>query len=140
MRDFVREGKRQYPIRELALSLVRNNAQKDFLAEIKDLHAYVRDNIRYVRDIRGIETVSAPLITLQVGQGDCDDKAVLLGALLESIGHKTRFMAVGFKPGDLSHVLIQTKIGKRWISLETTEPVPMGWHPPNVRAKMILYN
>jgi len=140
MRRFVVQAKRQYPIRELALSLVSDKHQKDFTGEIRALHKFVRDNIRYVRDIRGIETVSTPAMTLSIGQGDCDDKATLLAALLETIGHKTRFVAVGFQPGQYAHVLVETKIGKRWIPLETTEPVNVGWYPPNVASRMTIYN
>ncbi len=55
----------------------------------KKLHRFVRDNIRYIKDIRDVETVAYPDITLQQGQGDCDDKSVLLASLLESIGHPT---------------------------------------------------
>ncbi len=140
MRQFTRQGKRQYSIRELALSLVRRNGHKDWFGEIRDLHHFVRDKIRYIKDIRGIETLATPEKTLEIGQGDCDDKSVLLATLLESIGHPSRFVAVGFKPGIYSHVLVESKIGNRWIALETTEPVSTGWFPPGVVSRMVVYN
>jgi len=140
MKQFTRTGKRQYPLRELALSLVKRNGHKDWYGEVRDLHAFVRDNIRYVKDIRGVETIATPEITLDIGQGDCDDKSVLLASLLESIGHPTRFVAVGFTPGIYSHVLVETKIGDKWISLETTEQVNVGWFPPGVINRMLMYN
>ncbi len=104
------------------------------------LHRFVRDRIRYVRDVRGVETLHTPLALLQLGQGDCDDKATLLACLLESIGHKTRFAAVGFEPGRLSHVLTEARIGARWCPMETTEPVDMGWYPPGVKSRMVIHN
>lgn len=140
MRQLTREGKRQYSIRDLALSVVRRNGHKDWFGEIRDLHHYVRDRIRYIKDIRGIETLATPEKTLEIGQGDCDDKSVLLATLLESIGHPTRFVAVAFKPGVYSHVLVESKLGKKWISLETTEPVSTGWSPPGVLNRMEVYN
>ena len=140
MRYFVRTGKKDMLVRQKALSIIKNRPQKDFAGEVQDLHKFVRDSIRYVKDIAGVETVQTPDITLEIGQGDCDDKSVLLASLLESIGHPTRFVAVGFRPGHFSHVLIETKIGARWIPLETTEPVPMGWYPPRVRARMEVFN
>lgn len=140
MRQFAREGKRHYPVRELALSLVRNVPAKDWVQEIKNIHAYVRDNIRYVRDIRGIETVATPETTLEIGQGDCDDKSVLVASLLETIGHPTRFVAVGFRPGVFEHVLVETKIGTKWVGVETTENVDLGWFPPRVVNRMQVYN
>jgi transglutaminase-like putative cysteine protease len=140
MRQFTRAGKRHYPLRVLALSLVKHNGHKDWFGEVRDIHAYVRDTIRYVRDIVDIETLATPQNTLEIGQGDCDDKSVLLASMLESIGHPTRFVAVGFTPGNYSHVLVETKIGNKWIALETTEPVNMGWFPPGVVSRMVMHN
>ena len=140
MRQFTRDGKRQYPLRELALSLVKRNGQKDWYGEVRDIHHFVRDRIRYVKDIRGIETLATPEMTLQIGQGDCDDKSVLLATLLESIGHPTRFVALSFYPGNYSHVLVESKIGNKWIALETTEPVETGWFPPGVINRMPMHN
>lgn len=136
----VREGKKQLPIRSLALSLVKNNLQQDWGAEIRDLHAFVRDRIRYVKDIRGVETLHTPVKLLEFGQGDCDDKSILLAALLESIGHPTRFVAVGFRPGNFSHVYVETKIGNKWIGLETTKPWKAGRVPPGVVTRMVQNN
>ena len=95
MRQFVREYKKSLPVRELALSLIRQvPGHKNWVGQIKALHRYVQKRIQYVRDIRGVETIATPLVTIQIGQGDCDDQAVLLAALLESIGHPTRFVAI----------------------------------------------
>lgn len=140
MSRYVKQAKRQYPIRELALSLVQRNGQKDWFGEIRDIHAFVRDNIRYVKDIRGIETLATPEMTLKIGQGDCDDKATLLAALLEAVGHPTRFVALAFSPDQFAHVLVETKLGKKWIPLETTEPVEPGWYPPRVVNRMVVWN
>lgn len=140
MRRLVREGKKNPLVRQTAVELTRGMRQKDWRGEIKTLHAFVRDKIRYIRDIKGVETLHTPERVLENEQGDCDDKSLLLAALLESIGHPTRFIAVGFQPGKFSHVLVESKIGDKWISLETTEPVEMGWKPPRVANAMIVYN
>jgi len=106
------------------------------------LYRFVRDSIRYVQDVNEIETVQEPQKTLEFGAGDCDDKATLLAALLESIGHPTRFVAIGFEPGIFSHVYVESRIGDSWVAMETTEPVEMGWEPdPSlIRARMVHYN
>lgn len=90
-----------------------------------------------MRDIRGVETLHTPEVLLKQQAGDCDDKSVLLAALLESIGHVTRFVAVGFLPGVYSHVLVEVLLGGEWVPLETTEPVEVGWYPANVRERMV---
>lgn len=140
MRSLTRANKANIRIREKALSLTEGLDQKDWPGEIKRLHKYVRDNIRYIRDVRGVETLAIPEITMQIGQGDCDDKSLLLASLLESIGHPTRFVAVGFHPGKYSHVYVETKLGKKWVGLETTEPVEAGWQPKGVVNRMVVNN
>ena len=140
MSGLVKTYKSQQPIRELALSLTRDLQQKDYVQEVKRIHAYVRDTIRYVKDIHGVETIQTPVQTLRIGAGDCDDKSTLVASLLESIGHPTRFVAVGFAKNMLSHVLVQTKVANNWINVECTENVPLGWRPPNIKAMMVEHN
>lgn len=140
MSDLVRKGKTALPVRLKALSLVKRNGQKDWKGEVGNLHAFVRDRIRYVKDVRGVETLTTPEKMLEIMQGDCDDKSIVLASLLESIGHPTRFVAVGFSPLGYSHVLVETRIGNKWIPLETTENVPVGWYPPGVTRRMVQHN
>lgn len=138
MRKLSQEGKKQLIIRNLALQLVEGLQQKDYLGEVEALTRFVRYGIRYVKDVDEIETLQTPQVTLQVGQGDCDDKVTLLSALLNSIGHKTRFVAVGFIPGIYSHVFLEVNVRGQWIPIETTEPVDTGWVPNNL-ASMLIY-
>lgn len=91
---------------------------------------FCRDRIRYVKDIYGVETLHTPETLLQTGCGDCDDKSILLAAMLGSIGHKCRFIAVSVVPGQFSHVWVQVNIRGRWIDLEATEPVQFGERIP----------
>jgi transglutaminase-like putative cysteine protease len=141
MRDFVRDGKKLMSVRGKAIQLTNGLAQKDWTGEIRKLHAYVRDCIRYVGDVTDVETVQTPDATLRIGAGDCDDKSVLLCALLESLGHPTKFVAIGFTPGVYEHVYCETKVGERWIALEATEPVEAGWEPQRrTPARMEMVN
>lgn len=140
MHTFVSEYKTNQTVRELALKLTRNLPQKDFKAEIQALFNYVQNHIRYVRDVAGVETIQTPVKTLEYGQGDCDDKSVLLAALLESVGHLTRFHAMGFRAQHISHVLLEVKTDNEWLSLDTTEPNMMGWAPPGIRHSIYKRN
>lgn len=140
MRALVRDGKRNLQVRATALKLVSHLPPKSWSAEVKALFYFVRDKIRFVRDINGIETLHTPEKVLDFGQGDCDDKSILLASLLESIGHPTRFVAVGPEQDQFSHVLVETKIGDRWLPLETTENVEPGWFPEKYPARLIIYN
>lgn len=124
-------------IRKLALDLTGQGfgtagglPQKDFTGEAKRLCQYVRDQIRYVWDIQGVETLHPAEWVLKVGQGDCDDKAILLAALLLSIGHFPRFAAVAFEPDQFSHVWVQDYLNNAWVDLEPTENLPFGQSVP----------
>ncbi len=138
MARFVRAGRLHLNVRLAAVQIVEeaNVPQRDRAGIIRALHSFVRDNIRYVNDIRGVETLQTPERTLELRAGDCDDKSILLSSLLEALGFKTRFHAVGFKVGVLSHVFPEVSFGKIWLPLETTEY----WEPgrePRAVAHMV---
>lgn len=140
MRKLVRQGKKSPMVRQLAVELTQGLEQKNWIGEIDAIHKFVRDRIRFVKDIRGVETLHTVEKILNNSAGDCDDKSILASALLESLGHPTRLVAIGFNKGIFSHVYPETRIGDKWVTLETTEPVPLGWKPENIVNVMILNN
>ncbi len=142
MSQLVRRYKKTLPMRELALSVVnRVNGHKNFSGEVRAVSDYVKNNIRYRKDVNGIETISTPIKTLEYRAGDCDDQAVLVATLLEAIGHPTRFVAIKMKHlGPFVHVYTETKIGPKWYSIETTESWPVGFQPPGVVRRMVWNN
>jgi transglutaminase-like putative cysteine protease len=139
MVNLAAQSRHDFYIRNRALQIVQDVREKDWLGEIRAIHEYVRDNIRYVRDIHGVETIATPAKTLQMMQGDCDDKSLLVASLLEAVGHPARFVAVGRSPGDYEHVLVETRVGSRWIPVETTEPVPLGWYPAGMSQRLVYH-
>lgn len=146
MAALAREGIRDQRIRNAAVAITTRGflngtglQQKDFEGEARRIHAFVRDQIRYVRDTDGVELLHDPATVLQVGAGDCDDKAILTAALLGSIGHPTRFVAIAFEPGRFEHVWLQDNVNGRWIDLETTEPYAYGRSVPTGGAAAVLH-
>lgn len=138
MGQLVKSGKKSMMVREQAISLCSSLEQKDWSGQVRVCHAWVRDCIRYIGDITNVETVQTPEKTMELRAGDCDDKSTLLCALLESIGHPTRFVAIGFSFGEYSHVYVETLVGSKWVPLESTEPVEVGWNP-GIMAVMKKY-
>lgn len=135
MADIAKRYKTDGGMRTLALSITRQLPEHDDRAEITALQHFVRDRIRYVRDVEGVETLQTPPYTLQMGAGDCDDKSILLATLLMAVGYKPQFLAVGINGGFFSHVLAAVRLGTRVIPLETIVPgAEPGWMPPNVTA------
>lgn len=143
MSRLVLNFKKDAGVNEVACRLVRNLPQYDKVGEVRALHAFVRDCIRYTNDISEVETLRTPRATLELGVGDCDDKSTLLATLLETIGRKTRFAAVGFSDtGPHVHVLVEVRAGKdrRWVPLETIKPVEAGWGPAGIKRLMVAHN
>lgn len=140
MGRLVNQYKSNRVIRELTLRLTKGLDQKDFVGEAQRIHSFVKNYIRYIKDINGVETLHSPLQLLRLRAGDCDDKSILAASLLEAAGHPTRFVAVGFRPKQFTHVFVETKIGSRWVAVETTEPVDLGWRPRNIKSIMIHHN
>lgn len=126
-------------IREQALSLTRHLPEKSALSEIEALFVFVRDEVRYIKDVYGVETLSTPERLLKDMQGDCDDKSTLLGSLLLSIGYPVRFVAMSPDNQNYTHVFPQVKLGRKWLTLETTMPWPVGKMPPNIAGVMIAH-
>lgn len=124
---------------------------------ITALQNWVRDHIVYVYDPREVELLQTPPQTLSIGTGDCDDKTILLLAMLESINFETELLAVGGvgsawgnepgEPPNFSHVLGAVRFGPvtgrlppfldGWLTLETIVPgAPPGYRPPGIRVIM----
>jgi transglutaminase-like putative cysteine protease len=140
MKSLVRKYKAFLPLRNLAVSIVQNVGGKDWRGQAGAIQNWVQRNIRYVKDITDIETLSTPEALLQIRAGDCDDQATLTATLLESIGHPTGFVAIGFAPDEFDHVYAITRLGEAWLSVETTEPVGIGWRPDGVVSTMVVFN
>lgn len=132
----VKKNRANPRIRELGVKLVSNIPNKDWVGEVSAIQEFVKNHIRYTKDIFGVETIQSPSDTLRLRAGDCDDHAILVASLLNSIGHPARFLAVGFRKKSFAHVLTETKIGGHWLSVETTEPVKVGWLPQGIKSRL----
>jgi hypothetical protein len=130
MRRLVNEWKTAPEILQAATNLVFTVPSGDDWREAAALFEWVRDGVRYLRDVHGIEVLSTPGVTLQRRVGDCDDKATLLATLFEAVGLPTRFVIAGYRGPDFEHVYLQVLIGGQWIDADATEPYPMGYAPP----------
>jgi hypothetical protein len=72
---------------------------------------FVKAEVSYVPDPRGIDYVASPTETLEVGGGDCDDHAVLLSSLYEAVGIPTRVVLC--RSNRRRHVLCQVDFGRQ---------------------------
>jgi hypothetical protein len=126
MEGITREASVDPRIRQLAFRILQaaDVESHDKLGEVTALYEWVRDSLDFRKDPRGFELLTHPVVTLQMGAGDCDDRTVMLGALLRSVGFPTRFNVSSNLPGlrpSFRHVFLQTQIpGGRWITLDPT--------------------
>lgn len=139
MRDLVQQYKSDTHVRGVALDVISSLRPQDWRGEIRALFEYVRDRIRYVRDIAGVETIQTPPVTIDLEAGDCDDKSTLLATLLAAVGHRSRFVAVGYRaPDSYQHVFVEALLNDSWIPLDATVLQPFGWGPRPAPARMVL--
>lgn len=132
MHRLVDKGKKHPTVIFLAEQLARKQGSKDYIGQAAELFKWVKANIHYVRDPRGVELLRSPFWTLQNRAGDCDDQAILFSALAEAIGFSTRFKTIKANfsnPSEFSHVYSQVEIpGKGWVSADTIVPhANLGW-------------
>lgn len=140
MVQIVRKYKSDVTTLDAARRITAQVPERDARGIIHALQRWVRDQIRYVMDPRGLEMVQTPPRTLDIRTGDCDDKSVLLATLLETMGYPTGFCAYGFKGEGFSHVIALVKLGHGWCPLETIVPgVGPGWRPPDPTSALPVY-
>jgi transglutaminase-like putative cysteine protease len=154
VRDFLRPSPLNFDginalllVRTTAQRAVQHCPEKDYWAEVSALHQFVRDQIRYVRDMLETETLQYPDKTLLLRSGDCDDKSMLFSAMAHCIGYPSRFCAIAVNDStDFSHVSAQCLVdGYGWINAETIpiddagSKADLGWFPPDATQVMMAH-
>ncbi len=145
MQALIRQGVKDFYVRQKAIDilLAKGVKPKDYLGEIKALFEWVQRNVRYTKDAFRLEILHSARRMLELRAGDCDDMSILLGAMLEAIGHPVRLVIVGpdfLRPDLFTHVYIEAYHKGRWIPLDATMPYPMGWAPQVFNKKVVAIN
>jgi predicted transglutaminase-like cysteine proteinase len=122
-------------VRDLAIEITQEATTDK--REVEEIFYYVRDTIKYVKDPRltglDFDYIQSPLETLERKAGDCDDHAVLLASLLESIGYGTSICFVDTdeeEPFEADHMnIIVAFDGDEYILEATCKDCKMGEYP-----------
>lgn len=130
----IKEGAKDFDVRQTAIDILFQHAipPKDYLGEIRALFEWVKNNVRYTRDIHRVELLHTARRMLELRAGDCDDMTILLSAMLKAIGHPVRLALVGFNPRKkalFTHIYLEAFCKGVWIPLDATMSKPMGWAP-----------
>jgi Transglutaminase-like superfamily len=142
IQELIRNGAKDFYVRQKAIDILLEKGvkAKDYLGEIKALFEWVQNNVRYTKDPFRVEVLHSARRMLELRAGDCDDMTIILGAMLEAIGHPVRLVLTGpdpLRPKLFSHIYLEVYHKGRWISLDATMPHPMGWAPRTFVKKVI---
>lgn len=98
-------------VRDFAVGLIRPGHGGTFrMSQVCDIWESVAADWTYVEDPRGSEYLSPPDRTIALGlKGDCDDYAILMAALIGSVGGHPRIVYV--KNGTTGHAYPEVFIG-----------------------------
>jgi len=134
--QLIRDGAKDFCVRQTAIDILifTGIRPKDYLGEIRTLFEWVKNKIRYTRDIHRVELLHSARRMLELQAGDCDDMTILLAAMIKSVGHPVRLVLVGFNPMKkklFSHIYMEAFYKGLWIPLDATMNRPMGWAPPS---------
>lgn len=139
-------------VRQLALAILRhhNTDSQNYVDEALAIGRYVKEKVKYVRDIEGIEQLHDPLTMIEqlqrgVACGDCDDMSLLIATLLLSVGHQPYFRIVKYKNGGSYQHIYVVVYEKNWGGSSKTRIVldailkrhKIGTEVPHVEGKEI---
>jgi hypothetical protein len=142
IKALIRSGAKDFFVRQRAIDILleRGVTPKDYRGEIKALFEWVQQNVRYTKDPFRVEVLHSARRMLELRAGDCDDMTILLGSMLEAIGHPVRIVLAGpdpLQPRLFTHVYLEAYDKGRWIPLDPTMPYPMGWAPRGLVKEVI---
>lgn len=76
--------------------------------QVCEIYSYLNKNWKYINDPRGIDYFSKASFTIENNlTGDCDDFAILMATLIESIGGKTRINLVFDSDTKIGHAFTE---------------------------------
>lgn len=129
MRRMLTEASHDADLRDLSISIVRDNPASD-------IYDWVKSNVQYISDPLDIELIQHPSRMIQdfrAGKklsGDCDDISLLTAAMLQSVGLKSRIALIDTKGQGLDHAVAQAWSDKLndWLFIDpSTDRLPFGW-------------
>lgn len=137
MRRLVDQAQADPTFVRFVVDLVRAVPAYDDLGETRQLYEWVRQNIRYTKDPVSKEKLYPPQELLKIRAGDCDDLAMLLGAMGLTLGYPARLITISAdpeNPQEFSHVYLELEVppgSGQWIPLDAARPgAQYGVEPP----------
>lgn len=124
IRRLVDEALRDPEVNRAAIEILKAAGATGYDAarQARAIFHWVVRRIGYVPDPVGKELLRPANVILRVGVGDCDEiNAILLPALLGSVGIRTRLVTISTHPEypeEFSHVYCEAWFGGQWVPLD----------------------
>ena len=107
MRQFAYQGAADMQIGRLVERICSTIQPGDYASEVLACYYWVCQNIRYMRDPLDVELLKWPIRVVESGNGDCDDIATLLAAMMMRCGNRCSFVVASLDPSRRpSHVFV----------------------------------
>lgn len=119
-------------VRESAVSIVHDTDPTDKMSQVYAVRDWLAAHIHFLRDPAGVELLHTPEWQLReifahgAARVDCDDAAILAGALMGSIGWNVTLVTAAFGERDApyAHVWCSVSLdGADWTELDVTRPM-----------------
>jgi len=141
--DKIDEGTRDPYVRQRTARLVQDLKPKDWTAELQAVWNHVKDHVRYTLDTAGHDLFQRARRTFQLGIGDCDDMAIVLGSMLKSIGHPVALKIVDTDGEGWNHIYLLTGVPpdnpKKWLPMDLAAlNKPMGWEVKRTKRSRVF--
>jgi len=132
-------GKRDPRVRQIAGAILAKKGpggdwevpERDWEAEVAAIYWWVRNNVRYTRDIHEVELFQKPRRTLETKIADCDDLSILIGSLLQTVGYPVILRVIGLGGNTYQHIFPMAGIPpdepQRYVALDASRGEGPGW-------------
>ena len=107
IKEIIKRYKTTPAIRILIGKILNGVDGRDFKNVLDRIIKFVKEKVRYQKDVNEIETLQSPLRTIQLGFGDCDDFTILLATLFEAAGYPVKLVLVSNRADKIfNHIFI----------------------------------
>lgn len=120
-----------------AKDVVRGVLPYNDIGEASAVYEWVKQSIRYTKDPVTKETLYPPMELLKIRAGDCDDIAMLMGAIMIALGYPARLVTISANasdPNEFSHVYLEAEVppgSGQWIPMDAARAgAQFGVEPP----------
>jgi PKD domain/Transglutaminase-like superfamily len=131
-------------VRDEGVRLVGRRSGAQSIDQISSIYDYLVGNWTYVSDSRGLEVFQYSNYTLEMGRevgssgkGDCDDFAILLASLIDSIGGTPRIILANGPAG--GHAYTEVYLGKMGGQDKNLDRI-LSWLRSEYRVNEIYYH